>query len=74
MTDRTRTDLTYTKRNEDGDDIINVNISWENGDLNALQDNLNTWLRSIKVPLKVVANKIEVTDPKHGAANGQDPF
>lgn len=74
MTDRTRTDLTFTKRNEDGDDIINVNISWENGDWHALQNNLNTWLRSINVPLKVVANKLEVTDPTYGAANGQDPF
>lgn len=60
---RKNTSLSYNLRNDEGDDIININISWENGDLNALQTNLNTWLRSINVPLKVVANKLELTDP-----------
>ena len=61
--DRKSTTLSYNLRNDDGDDIININISWENGDLNALQANLNTWLRSMGVPLKVVANKMELEDP-----------
>ena len=53
---KTRTDLSYSERNSDsGDDIINVNINWENGNLESLQTNLNTWLRSIGVPLKVIA-------------------
>lgn len=56
-TTQTNTNLSYTCRDrESGDDIINVNISWENGNLESLQTNLNTWLRSINVPLKVVAN------------------
>lgn len=60
---RKNTSLSYNLRNDDGDDIININISWENGDLNTLQANLNTWLRSMGVPLKVVANKMELEDP-----------
>lgn len=70
---RTRTDLTFTNRNEDGDDIINVSISWENGDLNALQDNLNTWLRSINAPLKVIA-EVGRTPETEAYANGKTPF
>lgn len=63
---RKSTTLSYNLRNDDGDDIININISWENGDLNSLQANLNTWLRSMNVPLKVVASTIgvELADPK----------
>ena len=49
------TNLQFYERDEDGNDIININISWENGDNHALQANLNTWLRSIGAPLKVVA-------------------
>jgi len=60
----TRTELSFYRRDKNsGDDIISININWENGDLNTLQANINTWLRSIKVPLKVVADKIEVLDP-----------
>ena len=75
MTDRSRTDLTYTKRNQDGDDIININISWENGDLNSLQYNLNTWLRSMNVPLKVVADTAGAGNSKsNNQGAGGDPF
>jgi tRNA threonylcarbamoyladenosine modification (KEOPS) complex Pcc1 subunit len=54
------TNLQFYERDEDGNDIININISWENGDNYALQTNLNTWLRSIGAPLKVIAEL-----PKH---------
>lgn len=58
MSNRTRTELIFNERNDDtNDDIINVNISWENGNLESLQTNLNKWLRFINVPLKVVAQK-----------------
>lgn len=53
---RTRTSLSYSKRDEDGNDLINVDVSWENGDLYTLQENLNTWLRATNVALKVVAD------------------
>lgn len=74
---RTRTSLSYSKRDEDGNDLINVDVSWENGDLYALQENLNTWLRACNVSLKVVADY-----PKPGAGAvygdqsgaGQEPF
>jgi hypothetical protein len=52
---RSNTNLQFYERDEDGNDIINICISWENGDMNALQYKLNTWLRSINAPLKVVA-------------------
>ena len=55
MKNRNNTSLQYVERNEENDDIININISWENGDINALQTNLNTWLRSMNSPLKVIA-------------------
>lgn len=59
---RTRTALDYSERYEDsGDDKVNININWENGDLHDLQMNLNRWLTTIGVPLKVVA--VEPKDP-----------
>lgn len=55
MTTRSNIHLQFYERDENGNDTINVVISWENGDNHALQKNLNTWLRSIGAPLKVVA-------------------
>ena len=52
---RNSTNLQYVERNEDHDDIININISWENGDIHTLQTNLNKWLASVGAPLKAVA-------------------
>jgi hypothetical protein len=51
----TNINLQFYERDDNGNDIININISWENGDMNSLQTNLNTWLRSMDAPLRVVA-------------------
>jgi len=59
MKTRNTTNLQFYERDDDNNDIININISWENGDVNALQTNLNTWLRSIDAPLKVVADPLK---------------
>lgn len=59
-TNQTNTNLHFYERDGNGNDVININISWENGDNHALQTNLNTWLRSIGAPLKVVTDL-----PKH---------
>jgi tRNA threonylcarbamoyladenosine modification (KEOPS) complex Pcc1 subunit len=55
MRTQTTTNLQFYERDDNNNDVININISWENGDVNALQTNLNTWLRSINAPLRVVA-------------------
>lgn len=67
MTTRSNTNLQFYERDDDGNDIININISWENGDNHALQDNLNTWLRSIGAPLKVIGDL-----PKHVECQAED--
>jgi hypothetical protein len=36
------------------DDIVSLNMSWENRDIEGIMTNLNTWLIAIGVPLKVV--------------------
>lgn len=55
MSDRkTRTELSYYVRdNNSGDDIINININWEQGDASVLKENLNRWLKAINAPLSV---------------------
>jgi hypothetical protein len=37
-----------------GDDIKTINMNWENRSVDEVQENLNTWLRAIGVPLEVV--------------------
>ena len=37
-----------------GDDVKTVNMSWDNRSVEEVQDNLNTWLRAIGVPLEVI--------------------
>jgi len=39
------------------DDIVSLNMSWENRDIEGIMTNLNTWLIAIGVPLKVVDDK-----------------
>ncbi len=39
------------------DDIINLQMNWENRDLEDVKKNLNTWLTAIGLPLDVVDKK-----------------
>ena len=39
------------------DDIVSLNMSWENRDIEGIMTNLNTLLIAIGVPLKVVDDK-----------------
>ena len=39
------------------DDIVSLNMSWENRDIEGIMTNLNTWLIAIGVPIKVVDDK-----------------
>jgi hypothetical protein len=50
--------ISFTRRDKNSsEDIINLSMSWENGDVEHVMENLNTWLTAIKMPLKVVENK-----------------
>jgi len=47
--------ISFTRREKNsGEDMINLSMSWENGDVEHAMENLNTWLTAIKAPLKVV--------------------
>jgi hypothetical protein len=48
----------YTARDrKTNDDIINLEMNWENRDLEDVKKNLNTWLTAIGLPLDVVDKK-----------------
>ena len=50
--------ISFTRRDKNSsEDIINLSMSWENGDVEHVMENLNTWLTAIKTPLKVVDTK-----------------
>lgn len=50
--------ISFTRRDKNSsEDIINLSMSWENGDVEHVMDNLNTWLTAIKAPLKVADTK-----------------
>ena len=50
--------ISFTRRDKNSsEDIINLSMSWENGDVEHVMESLNTWLTAIKTPLKVVENK-----------------
>jgi len=50
--------ISFTRREKNsGEDMINLSMSWENGDVEHAMENLNTWLTAIKAPLKVVESK-----------------
>jgi len=48
----------YTLRDDDtNDDIIVVNMNWENRSVEEVKNNLNTWLRASGLKLEVVDKK-----------------
>ena len=40
-----------------GEDVVSLQMNWENRDIETVMKNLNTWLTAIGVPLKVVESK-----------------
>ena len=50
--------VSYTLRdNNTHDDIISVNMNWENRSLEEVKNNINTWLRAANLDLEVVDKK-----------------
>jgi tRNA threonylcarbamoyladenosine modification (KEOPS) complex Pcc1 subunit len=50
--------VSYSARDaQSGDDIMSLNMGWENREVASVQANLNTWLRAIGLPLEVVETK-----------------
>jgi predicted transcriptional regulator YheO len=50
--------VSYALRdNETHDDILCVNMNWENRSLEEVKNNLNTWLRAANLDLEVVDKK-----------------
>lgn len=48
----------YTLRDDNtNDDIVRVNMNWENRPLEEVKTNLNKWLVAIDIPLEVVDKK-----------------
>lgn len=48
----------YTLRDDNtNDDIVRVNMNWENRPLEEVKSNLNKWLVAIDIPLEVVDKK-----------------
>jgi hypothetical protein len=48
----------YTLRDDNtNDDIVRVNMNWENRPLEEIKSNLNKWLVAIDIPLEVVEKK-----------------
>lgn len=48
----------YTLRDDNtNDDIICVNMNWENRSIEEVKNNLNTWLRAANLDLEVVDKK-----------------
>ena len=50
--------VSYTLRDDNtNDDIISVNMNWENRSLDEVKNNINTWLRAANLDLEVVDKK-----------------
>jgi hypothetical protein len=50
--------VSYTLRdNETHDDIVSVNMNWENRSPEEVKNNINTWLRASNLDLEVVDKK-----------------
>lgn len=50
--------VSFNRRDKNtSEEIVNLSMSWENGDVEHVMENLNTWLAAIKIPLKVVESK-----------------
>jgi hypothetical protein len=44
----------YARDGQTNEDILNLQMSWENRSPDEVMKNLNTWLSAINIPLKVV--------------------
>jgi hypothetical protein len=50
--------VSYTLRDDNtNDDIISVNMNWENRSIDEVKNNINTWLRAANLDLEVVDKK-----------------
>jgi len=50
--------VSYSARDaQTNDDVMSLNMGWENRDVVSVQANLNTWLKAIGLPLEVVETK-----------------
>jgi tRNA threonylcarbamoyladenosine modification (KEOPS) complex Pcc1 subunit len=47
----------YARDAQTNEDIMSLNMGWENRDVVGVQANLNTWLKAIGLPLEVVETK-----------------
>jgi hypothetical protein len=44
----------YARDGQTGDDVLNLQMNWENRSPEEVMKNLNTWLTAINIPLTVV--------------------
>lgn len=47
----------YARDSQTSEDVLSLQMNWENRDVESVMKNLNTWLTAIGIPLKVVENK-----------------
>jgi hypothetical protein len=47
----------YSRDAQSNESVVDVNMSWENRDVEGVKKNLNTWLTAIGVPLVVTDKK-----------------
>jgi len=47
----------YSRDAQSNEDILNLNMSWENRDIDGVKKNLNIWLSAIGVPLQATDKK-----------------
>jgi hypothetical protein len=47
----------YSRDAQSNEDILNLNMSWENRDIDGVKKNLNIWLSAIGIPLQVTDKK-----------------
>ena len=47
----------YARDTQTNQDVLNLNMSWELGDIESVKRNLNTWLSAISIPLQVTDKK-----------------
>ena len=47
----------YARDSQTNEDVLNLNMSWENRDTESVKKNLNIWLSAIGIPLAVTDKK-----------------
>ncbi len=47
----------YSRDAQSNEDILKLNMSWENRDIDGVKKNLNIWLSAIGIPLQVTDKK-----------------